>query len=120
MFPTPTGQPAGGLPPAMRPNLVQPDGRATDPHPQRWDRAVPGSGNRLEVYYTISGRMECSTLARVEVAQGAGRVTVTLLVGRLPGADCSTQPALAAQMMTVVTLDAPLNGRPVHDGAATP
>ena len=117
MFPPPSGRSPDGLPPAMRPNVVHPDGRATDLRPQRWDRAAPAAGNQVQVYYTVGGRPDCATLGRVDVTETARTVTVTLLVGRLPTADCVTQPALATPMMTTVTLSAPLGDRSVHDGA---
>jgi hypothetical protein len=71
------------------------------------------------VHYTITGRGDCAALGRVDVVETATDVTVTVLVGRLPGADCSgPQPQLAASIMTVVTLAKPLGSRKATDGAA--
>ncbi len=117
---TPTfSRPAStGLPPAMQPNRLNPDARAVDLHAVRWQRAE-SSGRLLTVHLTITGRPECSTLGRVEVAESATTVTVRVLVGRLPGVDCSgAQPQLAAPATVVVTLARDLGGRAVVDGSA--
>jgi hypothetical protein len=108
-----------GIPSAMRPNVAQPDKRVTDLKPVRWSRVTPIAGRQIEVHYTITGRGDCAALGRVDVVETATDVTVTVLVGRLPGADCSgPQPQLAASIMTVVTLAKPLGSRKATDGAA--
>lgn len=110
---------ASGLPPAMRPNVATPDARVADLRAVRWDRAAAGAGRALQVHYTISGRGDCAALGRVDVAETPQEVTVTVLLGRLPQADCDgPQPQLAASMQTVVTLAEPLGTRTVRDGAA--
>jgi hypothetical protein len=115
-FPTPVPT-SGGLPPAMQPTTLQPDPRAVDLRPARWTR-TDGTGRHVTVYFTISGRPACSVLGRVEVAETAQTVTVTLLLGRLPDVDCSgPQPMLAAEVTTIVTLNEPLGTRQVRDGA---
>jgi hypothetical protein len=107
-----------GLPSAMRPNQVQPDSRAVDLRPVRWNRVDP-AGRQLTVHFTTTGRGGCRVLGRVDLVETAQTVTVTLLVGRLPNADCGgAQPQLAAPTTTVVTLGQPLGRRPVRDGAA--
>ncbi|MEP7331868.1 MAG: hypothetical protein ABI692_07235 [Terracoccus sp.] len=117
---TPTfSKPAStGLPPAMQPNRLNPDARAVDLRAVRWQRAE-SSGRLLTVHFAITGRPECFTLGRVEVAESATAVTVRVLVGRLPGVDCSgAQPQLAAPATVVVTLARDLGGRAVVDGSA--
>jgi hypothetical protein len=110
---------ASGLPAAMRPNVAVPDERVTDLRAVPWTRAVAVDGNALQISYSITGRGDCSALGRVDVAETAQEVTVSVLVGRLPGADCAgPQPQLAAVVSTVVTLTAPLGNRRVRDGAA--
>ena len=116
---TPTfSKPAStGLPPAMQPNRSNTDERAVDLRAVRWQRAE-SSGRLLTVHFTTAGRPECATLGRVEVVESATTVTVRLLVGRLPGADCSgAQPQLAAPAIVVVTLARDLGGREVVDGS---
>lgn len=106
-----------GLPPAMHPNRMEPDARAVDLRALRWQRAQ-SSGRLLTVYLTITGRRECATLGRVEVAESATAVTITVLIGKLPDADCSgAQPQLAAPATVVVTLARDLAGRAVIDGS---
>ena len=110
---------ASGLPAAMRPNVAVPDERVTDLRAVPWARAVALDGNGLQISYSITGRGDCSALGRVDVTETAREVTVTVLVGRLPGADCAEpQPQLAALISTVVTLTAPLGSRRVRDGTA--
>jgi hypothetical protein len=117
---SPSQPDASGLPPALRPNVAVPDARVTALKPIRWTRAVAATGRDLQVHYTITGRGDCSALGRVDVAETARDVTVTVLVGRLPGADCDgPQPQLAASVMTVVKLATPLGDRAVRDGAAS-
>jgi hypothetical protein len=114
---SPTNPRSGG-PPAMRPNLASPDSHAVDLRPVRFDRARAGAGREIIVYYTITGKPQCSTLGQVRVAETATEVRVTLLLGRQPGADCTgPQPQLAASMMTVVTLSEPLGARQIRDGS---
>lgn len=103
----------------MQPNRVEPDGRAVDLRAVRWER-TESSGRVLTVHFTTTGRRECATLGRVEVAESATVVTVRLLVGRLPGADCSGgQPQLAAPTTVTVTLAQPVGKRAVVDGSQT-
>jgi hypothetical protein len=102
----------------MGPNQASPDARAIDLRPARFDRAQPGTGRELIVHYTVTGRPHCNVLGQVRLAETATEVRVTLMLGRLPGADCTgPQPQLAAPMMTVVTLSQPLGARQVRDGS---
>ena len=99
---------------------MRPDSGAVDLQPVRWDRATAGAGRDLDIHYTITGRAECHTLGRVDVAETAQSVTVTLRIGRLPTANCGgPQPMIAMTGVTTVTLGAPLGTRAVRDGAAT-
>jgi len=108
------------LPPAMRPNVAVPDKRVTDLRPLPWTRAETAAGNQVAVHYTITGRGDCSALGRVVVTESASQVVITVLVGRLPGANCGgAQPQLAASVMTTVALAKPLGSREIRDGAAS-
>lgn len=84
-----------------------------------WQRAEPGAGRaELLVHGTLRGGPPCAVVSRVDVAEAADTVTVTVWVGSRPGASCDgPQPELAYPYVTSVTLDAPLAGREVEDGA---
>jgi len=111
-LPRPTGAPA------TAPNEARPDTRIVELRPRRWSRAEAGAGRELRLHYSVTGHPECQALGRVDVLETAGTVTVTLLVGHLPGAACDgPQPQLAAPFTTVVTLREPLGHRQVVDGA---
>jgi len=102
----------------MSANQATPDSRAVDLRPVHFDQAVAGAGRELIVHFTMAGKPQCNVLGQVKIAETATEVRVTLMLGRQPGADCTgPQPQLAAPMVTVVTLHAPLGTRQVHDGA---
>lgn len=113
-----SGSPDHSGPPPTGANQVSPDPRAVDLRPVPFDGAQAGAGRELVVHYTITGRPQCSMLGKVKVAETATEVQVTLMVGRQLGADChGPQPQLAAPMVTVVTLSAPLGTRHIRDGS---
>ncbi|QUQ64875.1 hypothetical protein [Kutzneria sp. CA-103260] len=100
-------------------NHAMPDPSVVDLKKTRFTQATPGAGNELVVQYTASGRAECAKLGRVDVTESADAVTVTVLLGQVPGVNCAgPQPMIAAIFQTTVTLKAPLGSRPVHDGAS--
>lgn len=110
--------PSTGTPPAMQPNQARPDARATGLRPVRWDRAE-GSGRELRIHYTATGSAGCNALGRVQVVETETAVTVTLLVGRLPEADCGGATAqVAAPFVTTVALQSALGSRQVRDGTS--
>jgi hypothetical protein len=85
----------------------------------RWQRAqqVPDS-RELLVYGTLRGGPPCAVLSRVDLAESTTTVTVTVWVGRRPGAVCEgPQPDLGYPYVTRVRLEAPLDGRELRDGA---
>jgi hypothetical protein len=117
-LPRPSALGPSELPAAMRPNEARPDTRVVALRPVRWTRVEAAQGRQVRVYYTITGRGNCAALGRVDVAETATTVTITVRVGRLPDADCTgPQSQLAASMMTVVTLAQPLGTRTAKDGA---
>jgi hypothetical protein len=85
----------------------------------RWQRAEPvGDSRELLVYGTLRGGPPCSVLSRVDLAETTTTVTVTVWVGRRPGAVCEgPQPDLGYPYVTRVRLEAPLDGRELRDGA---
>ncbi len=118
-----TGAPAPGgsrAPGATSPrNEARPDPGVVDLRPVRWNRVEPAAdGRSLTVHFKL-GKPPCSMLGRVDTDEAVDAVTVTLMVGRLPHADCSgPQPLIASPRTVTVQLDSPLDGRPVRDGAA--
>ncbi|MGL5828064.1 MAG: hypothetical protein ACRC0L_00665, partial [Angustibacter sp.] len=79
-----------------------------------WGTAVPVSGrNQLLVGFTTDGS-DCQVLGRATAVETERTVTVTLLVGELPGVDCSgPRPAIAFPAEVVIDLRAPLADRSV-------
>jgi hypothetical protein len=110
-------KPTGG--PPIQANQAAVDARAVNLRPVKWTRAEAGPGHQLLVHYTVTGRADCSLLGRVDTAETADAVTVTVFLGHAPGTDCSgVQPMLAAEFVTTVTLREPLGARTVKDGAS--
>src|SRR5262249_38830476 len=113
---TSTNLPSASVTP-LTANRATPDPAAVDLHPVQWTKATAGADNKLVVQYTAGGRPECSKLGRVDVAETADAVTVSVLLGRQPGADCTgPQPMIAAVYETVVDLKSPLDSRKVNNG----
>jgi hypothetical protein len=85
----------------------------------RWQRAEPVRDSReLLVHGTLQGGPPCAVLSRVDLAETTTTVTVTVWVGRRPGAVCDgPQPDLGYPYVTRARLKAPLGGRELHDGA---
>jgi hypothetical protein len=113
-----TGAPTGtGTRDLPGPNAVVPE-PVVQPRSLPWSGAAPvGDGTSLALTFGL-GPPPCSVLGGVRLQESSAQVTVTLTVGRRPGADCSgPQPALAFPAVTTVHLSAPLGGRPVVDGA---
>ncbi|GAA3436723.1 hypothetical protein [Kutzneria kofuensis] len=109
--------PTGAAP--IGPNRATPDPTVVELRKTRFDRAAAGTGNELVVQYTAGGRADCSKLGRVDVVEADDAVTVTVLLGQVPGADCGgEQPMIAATFETTVTLKAPLGSRQIRDGAS--
>ena len=60
----------------------------------------------------------CYVLGRVDVAETAEKVTITLWTGQGPGTAGMACIQMAAYYEVIVQLQAPLGTRPVIDGAA--
>jgi hypothetical protein len=104
----------------MRPNEVTPDARATSLRPFRWSGVQVGSDpSTVRVEFTTDGS-SCQVLGRVDVAETARQVRLTLQVGQLPGTDCSgPRTQQAAPAITTVRLGRALGDREVIDGSPT-
>jgi hypothetical protein len=106
-------------PPPTQPNQAYPDSTAISLRSIKWDQVEAGDGRQLLIRYTATGRSECNVLGRVDITETVDVVTVTVLVGQLPGANCGgAQPMLAAPSVTTVTLREPLGTRTARDGAS--
>lgn len=107
----PPGGPAG-------PQVVSPAPGTLDLQPQRFEVAR-AAGERSVAVRFWSGISPCSVLGRVDVAESATEVVITLWVGRSPAAGPAVScMAIAVSYETVVDLEAPLGSRTVVDGAA--
>jgi hypothetical protein len=108
-------------------NPVTPDGAQiviprpgmVDVRPVPFDSVAPGpDGRTLAVRFT-GGVAPCFVLDRVDVAERATAVTVTLHAGREPSPEPPACIMIAAEYETVVALASPLGDRVVIDGAAS-
>ena len=114
--PTPTGTATG---PAT--NIVEPDPNVVDLRPVRWRSAEPARTDSRVLLVDFETRGEpCDVLGAVDVDQADDVVTVTLLTGRQPTADCpeDEEGESAELVTTAAVLTRPLGGRTVRDGAA--
>jgi hypothetical protein len=93
------------------------DERAIDLRPHPWTHYDVMEDNRIRVHYTVTGSLQCNALGRVEIAESADTVTLTLHIGRLPAAGCAAKVLKATELFTDVELPAPLGGRSVRDGS---
>jgi hypothetical protein len=92
----------------LRDQLVQPR-----EHPFEKSKVVEG-GEAVELYFW-DGIQACGGPQRVESEYRAGEVALTLFVGRNPRAEVCTEQAV--YKVLTVSLDEPLDGRQVVDGA---
>jgi hypothetical protein len=112
---TPCRSTEGPLP---RPQVVEPEPGMADVRPIRFEHAVVGDDDRTVSIDFWSGVAPCSVLDHVDVSHGNAAVTITLYEGHDPAAGQVACPAIAMQKRVVVTLDEPLDGRKIVDGAA--
>lgn len=108
----------GGKPPVPRPQVVVPTPGMADVHARPFDDAkVADDDVTVNVDFT-SGVEPCSVLDHVDVSSGANAVTITLYEGYDPSAGQVACIDIAVFKRVVVTLDQPLDGRKIVDGAA--
>ncbi|MDH2426767.1 hypothetical protein [Sphaerisporangium sp. TRM90804] len=110
--------PADGAPPeaAPVPSPVRPKPGMRAVRKVEWDKVEPSPDGRTLTVVWSSGVEPCFVLDRVEVAETAREVTVTLYEGREGPADTACI-AISFQKSTTVKLKAPLGDREVVDGA---
>jgi hypothetical protein len=101
------------------PSIVEPTPGMDGVHPTSFDTATIDDDDRTLVITFWSGVEPCYVLDRVDIAYGADTVTVTLFQGSdTNGADVACIDIAMLKQVTV-TLDQPLDGRTIVDGAAT-
>jgi hypothetical protein len=97
-------------------NLLTPVPGLVDVRATPWQR-VTGTAGELVVHWTSTGLAPCSLLSRVDVAEAASTVTITLYTGQSPGVRCGVAPQVALPLAARVALAADLGSRAVVDGA---
>lgn len=97
-------------------NLLTPVADLDNVRATPWQR-VTGTGRDLVVQWTSTGLAPCSLLSRVDVAETASTVTVTVHTGESPGVKCGVAPQVGLPLAARVTLDADRGARAVVDGA---
>jgi len=85
--------------------------------PVVWVKALVGTDDRTVTLRFWSGVEPCYVLDHVHVAYGPGGVIVTLFQGSDPSAGDVACIEIAVLKQTTITLDQPLAGRPLVDGA---
>jgi hypothetical protein len=100
------------------PQVVEPRPGMTNVHPTAFDTATVGDDDHTLTITFWSGVEPCAVLDHVDVAYGSDAVTVTLFQGSDPDAGDVACIEIAVQKQVTVTLDEPLAGRAIVDGAA--
>ncbi len=110
------GGEAPGPPAPEQSTVVQPREGLVDVRSVPWASVVPVDDAQvtLEVAWW-SGNQACNGLDRIEVAETAEVVTITVFAGRDPDTDICTEEALLVS--TTVELDGELGPRSIVDGA---
>jgi hypothetical protein len=96
---------------------VVPTPGMSDVGPIGWIKAVVGPDDRTVTLRFWSGVEPCYVLDHVDVAYAADGITVTLFQGSDPSAQGVACIEIAMLKQTTITLDQPLAGRSLLDGA---
>lgn len=104
-----------GQPSEPVPSPIQPTPGLDNVRPLAWQDALVGDDDRTVTLLFYTGLPECYGLDRVEADEGADEITITLYGGTVPGAQACAEIAVYAS--TTVTLDGPVAGRTIVDGA---
>lgn len=99
-----------------QPKLVQPRAGMENLRRTGWDRAEILGDKKVRLHF-ISGVEPCTVLDRVEVAQGDGRLVITLFEGNDPAARDAACIMIAQFKAVDVTLNEAVGGRTIVDGA---
>lgn len=101
----------------VHPQIVVPTPGMADVHARPFDTATAGDDGRTVSVDLTSGVEPCAVLDHVNVSYGADTVTITLFEGHDPAAGDVACIAIGVFKRTIVTLDQPLDGRAIIDGA---
>ena len=82
-----------------------------------FDRAMLNDDGTVTILFT-SGVEPCAVLDHVDVDEGDAAVTITLYEGHDPDAGDVACIEIAVLKSVTITLDHPLDGRSIVDGAA--
>ena len=104
--------------PTPTPSNVQPTPGMANVTPTAFDTATVGGDDVTVTIAFWSGVEPCSVLDHVAIAYGTETVTITLFQGSDPTVGQVACPDIAVLKQTTVTLDQPLAGRTIVDGAA--
>ena len=102
--------------PQPTPLLVTPRQGLVDVRPNPFEKVAVLDERTIEVRFW-GGVEECYGVDRVDVEYGMSALTVTVYQGRVPTAEVCIEIAVLTAVR--VTLDQPLAGRTIVDGAAT-
>jgi hypothetical protein len=110
--------PGSGTPTEPTSQHVVPRPGMADVFARPWDSASVADDDRTVTVDFVSGVEPCSVLDHVDVLYGAGTVTITLYEGHDPTAGEVACIQIGVFKSTTVTLDEPLAGRTIVDGAS--
>lgn len=100
------------------PQIVEPTPGMINVRQTTFDTATIRDDDTTMAITFWSGVEPCSVLDHVDVAYGADAVTITLFQGSDPDAGDVACIDIAVQKQVTITLDEPLAGRAIADGAA--
>lgn len=101
------------------PQIVEPNPGMAGVRARGYDSATVGDDDRTVTIDFVSGIEPCSVLDHVDVAYGANAVTITLFEGYDASAGDVACIEIGVFKRVIVTLDQPLAGRDLVDGAAS-
>ena len=108
----------GGDPGTGEPQVVEPTPGMDNVRPTMFDTATIGDDDTTLTILFWSGVEPCYVLDHVAVTYDADAVTVTLFQGSDPNGGDVACIDIALQKQVTITLDEPLAGRAIVDGAA--
>jgi hypothetical protein len=101
-----------------QPQVVEPTPGMADVSARGFDTATVGDDDRTVTIDFVSGIEPCYVLDHVDVTSGASTVTITLYEGHQPMNEDVACIDIGVFKRVIVTLDEPLAGRTIVDGAA--
>ena len=107
-----------GTPPDPGPQIVEPTPGMADVYPRIFDTATVANDGVTVTIDFVSGVEPCYVLDRVDVGYDTDTVTITLFEGHDPTAGDVACIEIGVFKRVVITLDEPVGGRAIVDGAA--